>query len=166
MRASTPLRSVLAARRRHLDALTGGFGFRFHLKVHEATERYGRSHDDLVRLDGPGTRSYFHGKPYQLIADHHLTVNLFAVPRPTGEIGVVESSNWEGFNHQELGTPRAGITQRIARWCSGMHSGRTVPRRAAMGGHAPSAHLASLGTLLDRPLPWRRYAGHHLGGHL
>jgi hypothetical protein len=81
--------------------LTGGFGFR--LKVHEATERYGRSHEDLIRLDGPGTRNYFHGKPYQLIADHHLTVDLVAIPRPTGEIGTVESSDWEGFNHQELG---------------------------------------------------------------
>lgn len=81
--------------------LTGGFGFRF--KIHESTERYGRSHEGLVQLTGPGTRSYFHGKPYQLIADHHLTVDLFAVPRPTGEIGTVEEARWEGFRHQDLG---------------------------------------------------------------
>jgi hypothetical protein len=44
--------------------LTGGFGFRF--KIDEATERYGRSHEDLVvQLTGPGTRLYFHGKPYR-----------------------------------------------------------------------------------------------------
>lgn len=81
--------------------LTGGFGFRF--KIHEATERYGHSHEDLVRLSGSGARAYFHGRPYQLIADHHLTVDLFAVPRPTGEIGTVKAATWEGFKHQELG---------------------------------------------------------------
>ena len=81
--------------------LTGGFGYRF--KIHEATERYGRSHEDLFQLRGPGVRQYFHGKPYQLIADHHLTVGLFAVAPPTGEIGVVEDARWEGFRHQELG---------------------------------------------------------------
>jgi hypothetical protein len=81
--------------------LTGGFGFRF--KVHEGTERYGRSHEDLVRLTGPGARLYFHGKPYQLLADHHLTVGLFSVPPSTGESGFVEDVRWEGFKHQELG---------------------------------------------------------------
>jgi hypothetical protein len=81
--------------------LTGGFGFRF--KIHEGTERYGRSHEDLVRLTGPGTRLYFHGRPYQLLADHHLTVGLFSVPPPSGEIGLVEDVRWEGFKHQELG---------------------------------------------------------------
>lgn len=81
--------------------LTAGFGFRF--KVHEGTEQYGRSHEDLVRLTGPGTRLYFHGKPYQLLADHHLTVGLFSVPPPSGEIGLVEDVRWEGFKHQELG---------------------------------------------------------------
>lgn len=81
--------------------LLGGFGFRF--KIHEATERYGRSHEDLVKLAGPGERRYFHGKPYQLIADHHLTVGLFSVPPPSGEIGVVEDSRWEGFRHQDVG---------------------------------------------------------------
>jgi hypothetical protein len=81
--------------------LTGGFGFRF--KIHEGTERYGRSHEDLIRLTGPGTRLYFHGKPYQLLADHHLTVGLFSIPPPSGEIGLVEDVRWEGFKHQELG---------------------------------------------------------------
>lgn len=81
--------------------LTGGFGYRF--KIHEARERYGRSHEDLFQLQGPGERVYFHGKPYQLLADHHLTIGLFAVPSPTGEVGQVEDARWVGFRQQELG---------------------------------------------------------------
>jgi hypothetical protein len=77
------------------------FGYRF--KVHEAMERYGRSHEDLVTLSGPGTRRYFHGKPYQLEPDYHLTVALHPVPPPTGEIGVVERSSWEGLRQREIG---------------------------------------------------------------
>jgi len=81
--------------------LTGGFGYRF--KIHEARERYGRTHEDLFQIKGPGERAYFQGKPYQLVADYHLTVGLFAVAPPTGEIGVVEDTRWDGFRHQELG---------------------------------------------------------------
>jgi len=78
-----------------------GVAVRF--KIHEGAERYVRSPEDLFHLSGPGTRRYFHGKPYQLIPDHRPTIGLFAVPRPTGEVGRVEEARWEGFNHQELG---------------------------------------------------------------
>jgi hypothetical protein len=79
------------------------FGIRF--KAHESEERYYRGEgDELVPLTvSRGTRRYFHGKPYQLEPDYHLTVALHPVPPPTGEVGVVESSSWEGMRHREIG---------------------------------------------------------------
>lgn len=72
-------------------------------KVHQSTERYTRSHEDLVRLSSPGECRYFHGKPYRLIPAYRLTIDLAAATASDGEVGVVRSARQHGVTRQELG---------------------------------------------------------------
>ena len=78
-------------------------GIRF--KIHQASERFGRAEGrELFPLTPDhGLRTYFHGKPYQRLANYEVTVDLSPAPSPSGEIGVVQSCRWNGFRHRDLG---------------------------------------------------------------
>lgn len=83
-----------------------GVGVRF--KAHQSAEPFLGGRDELVPLTvRRGTRQYFHGRPYVLQPDYRLTVVLHSVPPPTGEVGVVEESRWEGMRHAEIGNAQA-----------------------------------------------------------
>lgn len=73
------------------------------LRLHTTRERY-RGKEELYPLNHKtGERLYLHGRPYILVPEITLTIGLHSTPRPSGEIGKVESSEWTGMRHQELG---------------------------------------------------------------
>ena len=80
------------------------------LKLHRSTERYSKYHDydEIVPLDTKrGERLYFLAKPYILVPDIRLTMRAYPTPDPSGAVGEVESSWWEGMKHDELGSAQA-----------------------------------------------------------
>lgn len=78
-------------------------------RVHAAEESYRRDDVDhaienLRTLTG--TRSYVHLRPYALEPDYRVTVAL-RPPAPTGQLGEVVSSSWEGMRHRDVGQVQA-----------------------------------------------------------
>jgi len=81
-----------------------GDPFTVRLRLHTARETY-RGQEELVKLRQPtGERVYLHARPYLLVPEVVVTIGLYPTPRPTGEIGAVERSEWTGLRHQEIGT--------------------------------------------------------------
>src|SRR5215210_8772933 len=74
------------------------------LKLHQSSERFDVSRDrELVPLAHPrGSRLYFLAKPYILLPDITLSINLYpyATPADQGAIGEVASSSWQGMKHE------------------------------------------------------------------
>lgn len=75
------------------------------LKAHIADELYRQpARDEIIPLKHrQGVRTYVHAKPYVLVPDITLGIQLFPTPDPTGAVGEVASSTWEGMRHEELG---------------------------------------------------------------
>src|SRR5712692_2343064 len=81
------------------------------IKAHVADEIYRRHHDpEMIPLaHHQGVRTYVHGKPYVLLPDIRMTVGLYPQPGPTGAVGEVASSTWEGMRHEEIGQAQAWL---------------------------------------------------------
>lgn len=80
------------------------------LKLHRSTERYAADEDEIIPVQTKhGERLYFQAKPYILVPDFRVSVNLYPYPTPgdQGAVGEVASSEWEGMKHDELGTAQA-----------------------------------------------------------
>jgi len=70
-----------------LKARTASFPF------HAKRELYPLQHD--------GTEHEVSGKAYILVPDITLTVGLFPTPPPSGAIGTVTDSAWQGMRHHD-----------------------------------------------------------------
>ncbi len=69
------------------------------MRLHTAREKC-RGKEDLVKLQHKvGERVYLHGRPYILVPEIRLTIGLHPTPRPSGEVGRVEESEWTGMRH-------------------------------------------------------------------
>jgi hypothetical protein len=81
------------------------------LKLHQAAERFDQVGDpEIIPLKHRrGERLYFLAKPYILVPDITVRINLY--PHPTasdqGAIGEVADSSWEGMKHEEIGSSQA-----------------------------------------------------------
>jgi hypothetical protein len=86
-----------------------GQRYALRLKAHVAEEIYRRSEgQEIIPLaHSRGVRTYVHGKPYILVPDITLDIGLSPQPEPSGAIGAVRSSNWEGMRHEEIGQAQA-----------------------------------------------------------
>ena len=75
------------------------------LKAHVADEIYRLSEgEEIIPLTQPrGVRGYVHAKPYVLIPDIRLELQLFPTLAPTGAVGCVTSSERAGMRHEEVG---------------------------------------------------------------
>ncbi len=79
------------------------------LRVHHSEERY-RKHNELFPLlHKTGVRDYVHAKPYILVPDITLTVDLYPQPKPSDAVGEVVSSRWEGMRPQDIGQAQAWL---------------------------------------------------------
>jgi hypothetical protein len=75
------------------------------LKAHTDEEQYRSRHTEIVPLSADhGSRTAVVARPYILIPDITLGVQLAPTPEPSGVIGTVRSSDWEGMKHEEVGT--------------------------------------------------------------
>src|SRR5687768_14631132 len=81
------------------------------LKLHMAAERFDQSGDpEIIPLEHKrGERLYFLAKPYILVPDIRVSVNVYPYPTPgdQGAIGEVASSDWAGMKHEEIGSAQA-----------------------------------------------------------
>lgn len=80
------------------------------LRLHQAQERYHRRDGaELVPLsEATGERLYVHAKPYLLVPDITLAVELSPRPRSAdAAIGHVVGSDWTGMRHLEIGQAQA-----------------------------------------------------------
>ncbi len=79
------------------------------MRAHVTDELYRQAaREEIIPLKHPrGVRTYVHAKPYVLVPDITLGVQLYPTPEPAGAIGEVASSSWEGMRHEEVGTCQA-----------------------------------------------------------
>ena len=90
-------------------SLWRGEHYSLRLKAHVQDELYrqGRSEEIVPLKHQQGVRTYVQAKPYVLVPDVTLGVQLSPRPNPRGAIGEVTSSTWEGMRHEELGHAQA-----------------------------------------------------------
>jgi hypothetical protein len=76
------------------------------LSLHQAEETYYGRQEIFPLSESKGGRRYFHAKPYILLPD--LTVRINLHDRPRGEVvGETEGTDWEGMRHEVLGNAQA-----------------------------------------------------------
>jgi hypothetical protein len=75
------------------------------LKAHISESSYSRSaRGEIVPLTAlEGTRTDVLARPYVLVPDITLSVQLYPQPDITGAVGEVRSSDWEGMKREEVG---------------------------------------------------------------
>ncbi len=73
------------------------------MRLHTATERFTGRHEIVPLAHPTGERVYVHGKPYILVPDLTLTVDLARQPDAGGAIGQVAGADWTGMRHEEIG---------------------------------------------------------------
>ncbi len=86
-------------------ATIDGEAYGIRVRLHESPERYTES-SELVPITRRGERIYYHARPYILLPDIRLTVELTR-PEPTGAIGQVLSSEYTGVRPVEIGEAQA-----------------------------------------------------------
>jgi hypothetical protein len=87
-------------------ALFSDASYAIRMRLHTETERV-TSRRELVPVTQPAERVYLHGKPYILVPDITLTVQLHPEPDPAGAIGTVTGSEWLGMRHEDIGQAQA-----------------------------------------------------------
>lgn len=75
------------------------------LKAHSVTGPY-LAKQQLYPLQHDGTQHELSGKAYILVPDMTLTVGLFPRPEPSGPIGTVTESAWQGMRHHDIANVR------------------------------------------------------------
>jgi hypothetical protein len=75
------------------------------LKAHTATAPY-RARRELYPLQHDGTEHEVSGKAYILVPDITLSVGLFDHPVPSGAVGTVRDTTWEGMRHHDIANVR------------------------------------------------------------
>jgi len=75
------------------------------LKARTGTSRY-RPQSEIYPLTHAGTEHEISGRAYILVPDITLTVGLFPTPQPSGAIGTVTSSEWQGMRHHDIASVR------------------------------------------------------------
>jgi hypothetical protein len=75
------------------------------LKAHTETSPY-HPRKTIYPLQQRGTQVEITGKAYILLPDVTVTVGLFDHPAPSGAIGSVTDSNWQGMRHHEIAKAR------------------------------------------------------------
>lgn len=75
------------------------------LKAHTAVGPY-HGNRELYPLEHDGAEHEVAGKAYILVPDITLTVGLFPAPQPSGPIGTVTGSEWQGMRHHEIASVR------------------------------------------------------------
>jgi hypothetical protein len=75
------------------------------LKAHTATAPY-HAKRELYPLTHDGTEHEVSGKAYILVPDITLSVGLYNDPQPSGAIGHVTESNWQGMRHHDIASVR------------------------------------------------------------
>jgi hypothetical protein len=86
-----------------------GEQFTVRMRAHLAEERYhGRRSAGIVPLaSSQGLRDYVLIHPYILLPDISIQVGLYDSPTPSGAIGEVVSSAWEGMRQERIGDGQA-----------------------------------------------------------
>ncbi len=80
------------------------------LRAHIAPEPYRLETREIIPLRAKtGTRLYVLAKPYILKPDISLTIALYPRPLPSGAIGTVVDSQWEGMRPVEVGHAQAWL---------------------------------------------------------
>jgi len=75
------------------------------LKARTASSPY-HAKRELYPLQHDGTEHEVAGKAYILVPDITLTVGLFPAPPPSGAIGTVTDSAWQGMRHHDIASVR------------------------------------------------------------
>jgi hypothetical protein len=75
------------------------------LKAHTARGPY-QAERAIYPLSCDGTQHEISGKAYILVPDLTLTVGLFTDPPPSGPIGTVTKSQWQGMRHHDIANVR------------------------------------------------------------
>jgi len=75
------------------------------LKARTASSPY-HAKRELYPLRHDGTEHEVSGKAYILLPDITLTVGLFPTPPPSGAIGTVTDSAWQGMRHHDIASVR------------------------------------------------------------
>jgi len=74
------------------------------MRAHESEERFYK--EKYYPVKGPGTRFYVAARPYVLIPEVHIEIELY--PRPRGlEVGRVVRPEWVGMREIEIGNAQA-----------------------------------------------------------
>jgi hypothetical protein len=88
-----------------------GEAYDVRVRLHRSQERY-FGQEELVAL---GSRSddrvYFNAQAYILEPRIALTIDAYAAAAPSGAIGEVESAEWEGMAHRQIGSAQAWYYQ-------------------------------------------------------
>lgn len=87
------------------ESPSGSQRYSVRLKAHTETSPY-EARKTIYPLEHNGTQVEITGKAYILVPDVMLTVGLFDHPVPSGAIGTVKSSEWQGMRHHEIGKAR------------------------------------------------------------
>jgi len=75
--------------------------------IQDEIYRQPRSEEIIALRQQQGVRTYLQAKPYVLVPDITLGVQLSPRPEPHGAIGEVAASTWEGMRHELVGQAQA-----------------------------------------------------------
>ena len=77
------------------------------MRLHTSVERFAGRREVVPLRHPTGERVYVHGKPYILVPDITLTVDLSPRPTVPGAVGEVAGADWTGMRHEEIGQAQA-----------------------------------------------------------
>ncbi len=89
------------------DGVVDGERALIRLKLHHSQERYFHREELFPIAAAPGTRTYFHAKPYILIPNMTLTFAPYRTPTPDGSIGEVINTDVTKLKPREIGNAQA-----------------------------------------------------------
>lgn len=92
------------------EAPIEGSAHQVRMRIHHSAERYPSGHgrtEILPVADRAGMRDYIHIHPYILVPDITLAVRLAPSVVADDALGMVESTQWEGMRHLQIGNGQA-----------------------------------------------------------
>lgn len=87
------------------ESASGPQFYSVRFKAHTETRPYDPK-KTIYPLQHNGTQTEITGKAYILVPDVTVTVGLFDHPAPSGAIGAVRGSEWQGMRHHEIAKAR------------------------------------------------------------
>ena len=80
-----------------------GKAFAIRLRLHFAEEAYQERRELVPLRQERSRRVYVHGRAYILVPAVRRSLGIYDRPSPSGAVGKILDSQWEGMRHQDIG---------------------------------------------------------------